>query len=86
MRAPFQGNPLRVTFDDVISGEKAPLGRILRNFRLRMGTPFQWNPLRENSAGNREKVREKIRECAENTSGHVTPVSSGYACARDHFR
>ena len=28
-----------------ISGEKAPLGRILRNFRLCMRTPFQGNPL-----------------------------------------
>jgi hypothetical protein len=27
---------LRVTFHNVISGQKAPLGRILRNFRLRM--------------------------------------------------
>jgi hypothetical protein len=27
-----------VTFDDVTSGEKAPLGRVLRNFRLRMRT------------------------------------------------
>ena len=35
----FQGNPLRVTFDDVTSSEKAPLGQILRNFPLRMRTP-----------------------------------------------
>jgi len=34
------------SFDDVTSGKKAPLGRILRNFRLRMRTPFQGNPLR----------------------------------------
>jgi hypothetical protein len=32
-----------VTFDDVISGEKAQLGRILHNFRLLMRTPFQGN-------------------------------------------
>jgi len=33
---------LRVTFDDILSGQKAPLGRILRNFRLRMrGTYFR---------------------------------------------
>jgi hypothetical protein len=35
---------LRVTFHDVTSGQKVPLGRILRNFRLRMrtlkGKPF----------------------------------------------
>jgi hypothetical protein len=30
---------LRVTFHNVISGQKAPLGRILRNFRLRMRRP-----------------------------------------------
>jgi hypothetical protein len=35
----YQGNPLRVTFDDVTSSEKAPLGQILRNFPLRMRTP-----------------------------------------------
>jgi hypothetical protein len=35
----FQGNPLRVTFDDVTSSEKAPQGQILRNFPLRMRTP-----------------------------------------------
>jgi hypothetical protein len=29
----FPGEALRVMFDDVISVEKAPLGRILRNFR-----------------------------------------------------
>jgi hypothetical protein len=34
----FQGNPLRVTFDDVTSSEKAPLWQILRNFPLRMRT------------------------------------------------
>jgi hypothetical protein len=32
-----QGNP----FGHVTSGEKAPLGRILRNFRLRLRAPFQ---------------------------------------------
>ena len=31
-------------FDDVISGEKAPLGRILRNFLLHMRALFQGNP------------------------------------------
>ena len=36
-----RGNPMA---DDVTSGEKAPLGRILYNFRLRMRTPF--HPLR----------------------------------------
>jgi hypothetical protein len=48
MRAPypFQGKPYRVTFDDVISNQKAPLGRILRNFPLCMHTPFQGNSLR----------------------------------------
>ena len=30
---PVPGEALWVIFDDVISGEKAPLGRILRNFR-----------------------------------------------------
>ena len=35
---PVPGEALWVTFDDVISGEKAPLGRI---FRLRMRAPFQ---------------------------------------------
>ena len=30
-----------MTFDDVMSGEKAPLGRILRNFRLHMRALFQ---------------------------------------------
>jgi len=44
MRTPFQGNPFRVTFDDVTSGEKAPLGRILRNFRLRMRAPHPREP------------------------------------------
>ena len=38
------GESLRVTFDDVISDEKAPLGQILRNFWLRMRTPFQGSP------------------------------------------
>ena len=33
------GESLRLTFDDVTSGEKTPLGRILRNLRLRMRTP-----------------------------------------------
>jgi hypothetical protein len=33
-----------MTFDDVTSGEKSPLGWILRNFRLRMCAPFQGNP------------------------------------------
>jgi hypothetical protein len=41
-REPRRGH---VTFDDITSGEKAPLGRILRTFRLRMRTPFQGNPL-----------------------------------------
>jgi hypothetical protein len=34
-----------VTFDYVTSGEKAALGRILRNFRLRIRTPFQGSPI-----------------------------------------
>ena len=29
-----------VTFHNVTSGQKSPLGRILRNFQLRMRTPF----------------------------------------------
>jgi hypothetical protein len=31
-------------FDDITSGEKAPLGRILHNFQLRMRALFQGNP------------------------------------------
>jgi hypothetical protein len=31
---------LRLTFHNVTSSQNAPLGRILRNFRLRMRTPF----------------------------------------------
>jgi hypothetical protein len=38
---PVPVEALRVTFDDVISGQKDPVGRILRNFRLPMRTPFQ---------------------------------------------
>jgi hypothetical protein len=40
MRTPLPS--LRVTFDDITSGQKAPLGWILCNFRLRIpkGTPF----------------------------------------------
>ena len=34
-----QGNPLRGYVTDVTTGEKARLGRILRNFRLRMRAP-----------------------------------------------
>jgi len=41
---------LRVTFDDVTSGEKVPIGRILRNFRLRMRAPH----LREPPLGSRD--------------------------------
>ena len=33
-----------VTFDDVTSGENALIGRILRNFRLRMRTPHLREP------------------------------------------
>ena len=33
-----------VTFDDVTSGEKAPIGRILRNFRLCMRAPHPREP------------------------------------------
>ena len=47
MRAPHPSKePWRghVTFNDVISGEKAPLGRIIRNFRLRMRKPFHPHP------------------------------------------
>ena len=36
---------LWVTFDDVTSGEKVPLGRILRNFLLHMRTPRPCDPL-----------------------------------------
>ena len=36
---PVPGEALRVTFDGVTSSEKAPLGRILRNLRLRMRAP-----------------------------------------------
>jgi hypothetical protein len=42
MRALFQGNHFGAIFDDVFSGEKAPLGWILRNFRL-IRTLFQGN-------------------------------------------
>jgi hypothetical protein len=35
----FPGEALRVMFDDVISVEKAPLGRILRNFRCVTSLP-----------------------------------------------
>ena len=61
MRAPHPRKPpsgscdrrsLRVTFHSVISYEKAPLGRILRNFRLRMRTPFQGS-----SSGSRDQIR-----------------------------
>jgi hypothetical protein len=56
-RAPFQGNPfgsrdIRSRFEDVISGQKAPLGRILcvrknRGNRLRMHTrSLPWRHLR----------------------------------------
>jgi hypothetical protein len=40
-----------VTFDEVTSGEKAPLGRILRNFRLRMRVP---HPYKGTSSGSRD--------------------------------
>ena len=40
----FPGEALWVTFDDVISGQKAPLVRILHNVRLCMCTPFQRTP------------------------------------------
>jgi hypothetical protein len=36
--------PLNGISDDVISGEKVPLGRIMRNFRLRMSAPLQGAP------------------------------------------
>ena len=38
---PFQGSPFRghVTFNEVNSGENAPLWQILRNFRVRMPAP-----------------------------------------------
>ena len=56
-RLPVPGEALRVTFDDVTSSEKAPLRRILRNFRLLMrahkGTPFgvTWHSVTSGSHG-----------------------------------
>ena len=43
---PFQWNPegVRVTFDDVTSGEKDPLERILCNFRLPIRAPHPREP------------------------------------------
>ena len=47
MRAPhlLQGNLIlgHVRYDDVTSGEKTPLGRILHKFRLRIRAAFQGN-------------------------------------------
>jgi hypothetical protein len=51
-----------MTFDDVISGQMAPLGRILRNFRLRMRAPFQ----------GKKKTREMVVHVHA-----ITSVTSG---------
>ena len=57
---------LHVTLDDVISDQKIPLGRILRNFRLRMRrTYFRTGPLLVTSC-----------QVTDFSSGHVT---SGHA-------
>ena len=68
---------LRVTFDDVTSGQKAPLGWILRNFRLCIpkGTPF-----------GALLVALSVM-CTFCTTTIVSSTKcTGCACARDHFQ
>jgi hypothetical protein len=88
MRAP-KGTPkgsrdmqsLRVTFHNVTSGQKAPLGRTFHNFRMRMCTP-KGTPRGHVTFGTsgshvtctttivRGEKRGKRRAWAEHTSGH----------------
>ena len=90
MRAPhpFQGKPYEVSLDDDISDQKAPLGWILRNSRLRMNTPFQGNALRGHVTSgshvghaqwyilyyyhSKKKVREPV--------AHSHAITSGQGC------
>jgi hypothetical protein len=105
MRAP-KGTPkgsrdmqsLRVTFHNVTSGQKAPLGRTFHNFRMRMCTP-KGTPRGHVTFGTsgshvtctttivRGEKRGKRRAWAEHTSGHS---SQGLFRPRDvwlrHFR
>ena len=67
----------RVTFDDVTSGQKAPLGCIFPNFRLRMRTPFFWSlPVALSVMRNGSFCTATI--VRKNTG-------NGCACERDHF-
>jgi hypothetical protein len=87
MRTPL--TPLRVTFShylvtlhNVTSGQKAPLRRILHNFRLRIRTSFQGSPegftwplVTSGSPGTCTtaivgKNAGESRACAEHASGH----------------
>ena len=96
----FPGEALWVTFDDVISGQKAPLGWILHNVRFRMRTPFQGAPSvsRDVTFGShvghaqwyilyyysKKKVREPVVHADAITS--VTS-GSGQGCSQwRHFR
>ena len=65
--------------DDVTSGEKAPLGRILRNFRS------LWVTFHNVTSG--QKVPLRILRNSDCACAHTNSSAkcNGCACARDHF-
>jgi hypothetical protein len=72
-------------FHNVTSGQKVPLGRILRNFRFRMRTlkgaqkGVTWPSVTSGSHGTCTTiVKKKARKCTSGHAQNIIPVSSGH--------